>query len=147
MLQAGGASKPRAASPAWPAALLIKLSETGFRSNLACPWVSRRWEEWEITLPRVFKAEFAEGSTKEDNGFSKVISRNRGKSIKLTNRVEMQVLHDCMAHHSSAAAVSGLSSCCHPLGDEGGREAQPVAPGSSMHWFYQLGCNWPLALC
>lgn len=139
MLQPGGASKPRAASPAWPAALLIKLSEVAFRSNLACPWVSRHWEEWEIILPRAFKAEFAEGSTEEDNGFSKVISRNREKSINSTNRVERQVLHDCMAHHSLTAAMSGLSSCHHPVGDAGGKGAQPAAPGSSTHWFYQLG--------
>lgn len=94
----------------------------GLRSILACPWVSRRWEEWEITLPRAVKAEFAEGSAEEDNGFLKVISTNRGKSINWTNRVEMQVPHDCTARPSSAAAIPWV-----PKGTER-LNPQPQAP-------------------
>lgn len=94
----------------------------GFRSILACPWVSRHREEWEITLPRAFKAEFAEGSAEEDNGFLKVISTNRGKSINSTNRVEMQVLHDCMARPSSAAAIPWVPKGAERL------SPQPRAP-------------------
>lgn len=125
----------------------MKLSEMGFRSNLAYPCISKHWENWNKPLPKGLRQSFQKGAPRKIISFWKLSPGTKEKALIQQTGSILQVLLDFMAHHSSAATMSSLSGWHHPRGDGGGRGTPPAAPGSSRLWFYQLGCSWLLALC